>query len=228
MAYIAFIFNLDNINNEQNGPSVNSTSMGGIPDISLTSISKDNQLSCETLFILGETKSYFIYFYVKPQTINGILIYNIFGGVNSNDRFIFSSDKETGVKLQKLDPYTIRCIIEGKERDLKLTKIEEDIHFVNCTEYYMNNEGIAIYNNDLKFSFYDNFIKIEKTGFLNYYLFTVPGIVNNTFPIYDNKEDNLKFYYQLPESINYIIISNFSFYFTSIILIRKASYYKCQ
>ena len=214
VSYQIFEFELNDIDNEENGPYVENNILGSsMPTISLSPISQDNQLSLETLSIFGESESYLIYIYVKPEKNNEIIIYNIYGGVNSNQNFIFSSTIETGVKLLKINSYTLRCIIQDKYRDIKLIKKENEIYIANCTDNYNTSKGIISYNEDLKISFYDNKIMIEKEGFLNYFLLTVPGVLNNTFEFYDKNNDSLIIYYQLVNSINYITVKNLSFYF---------------
>ena len=93
----------------------------------------EKQIACETISISNENGIYLVCLYVKPekQKDNNETIYNIYGIVEKKNFFIFDSILETEIRLEKIDSYTLSCILIDRKREIKIEKINGTISIYN-------------------------------------------------------------------------------------------------
>ena len=208
-------------NDDNNGPS--------IPDLpnpvlsfDYEPIEVDQQIDLEIISLYEDKNDMFlIYFYVSPESVNGETKYNLMADIYGKTKVITSSNVVTGIKAYKLNYYTIRCIIKYKQIDLIIKKEGSEYDLVEViNNYNICEEELISYSNDLTFLASGTYIKIIKTNYQNYYIFSIKSTIKEIIGIYNETLDYIVVYYKTENSLNYISFQNSSFYFQ----IKTSSY----
>ena len=180
----------------------------------LEPITFDNQIACEVISPINENDFHLVCFYVKKEVIEENTIYKIYGNVEQKEYYIFSSNIETDIKVQKIDSNTIRCINKKEIIDIHLKKENEEIIIYNSENAYSNNFDLYSYNNGFIFASSNSKLRIYKDSNYYYYEFSKSSNkVKKILGIYNKMHNYLLFFYQSDNSINYISLQNFTKFF---------------
>ena len=165
-AYEIVLTDIDNI---KDGPKIKDKN--NIQDIfNLEPVSYTQQIDCENISF--ENIIYLVCLYVNSTIENNEKIYNIYGMVESLHYYIFNSKIETYVKIEKVDSFTLKCIVIGKSINLKIKKTGNEISLYNSSDIVdYNNYGLISYNKEYIFSSSGYDLRIEKNNSLHYYNF---------------------------------------------------------
>ena len=204
-------------NDDINGPSIPEIPQG-VLSFNYQPIEIDQQVDLECISLYEDKNDIFlIYFYVSPENVNGKTIYNIKAVIYGETKVITISNVITGVKAYKLNYYTIRCIIKYKQIDLVIKKEGSEYDLVETMTSYSNysiyEEELISYCNDLTFLASGAYLKIIKTNYQNYYIFSIKSTIKKIIGIYNETLDHIIVYYKTENSLNYISFQNSSFYF---------------
>ena len=119
---------------------------------------------------------------------------------------------ETDIELYKIDDYTLRCRIKGKEKDIKLEKVNSTVIIISDTEY-PNDEELILWDKSLFFYGFNNSIYLKNNGYSNYYYFLSPSPITRFLFVHYSFNNKLIFYYQSIDSYYYLTLNNYSSYF---------------
>lgn len=214
IAFDRHILTMSDINNEIKGPSADiDSTYGKFKEVDY--ISYQQQIECDYILISDDNDFRFVCVYVKPETLNNSIIYNIYGfiGEKEDDEYlIFSSNLETDIEMYKIDDYTLRCKIKGKQKDIKLEKINSTVNIINNTEYPIDDE-LILWDKSLFFYGLNNSISLKNNKYSNYYYFLSPSIITKFLFVQYSFNNMLIFYYQTIDSFYYLTLRNYSYYF---------------
>lgn len=219
----AYEITLTDINNIKDGPSkkeiINTQHIFNMEPVSYT-----QQIDCENILDENFNNNYLVCLYVNSTIENNEKIYNIYGIVEkSYYYYIFNTKIETYVKIEKVDSFTLKCIVIDKNINLKITKSYSGIIIYNSSDIFYYNYDLISYYKEYIFSSSGYDLKIEKNNSFHYYYFnfTNPIEIIRIKGIYVEENDNINLFYQTNYSYNYIKLENCSYYFN-----MKTSYYK--
>ena len=151
---------------------------------------------------------------MSTESLNGKKIYILKGVIEGKTKNITYSNIITDIKAYKLNYYTIRCTIKYKQIDLEIKKEGSEYELVEVANSIKIYEEELISNSkDLIFLASGAYLKIIKTNYQNYYIFSIKSTIKKILGIYNEANDNIIAYYKTENSLNYISFQNSSFYF---------------
>ena len=211
-----FQYDFQGMNDETNGPYSSTIVFGNEQySFSIYSIDVDQQIDIETISVFGNINDiHLVYFYIIPKTDNGVTIYQLIAEIEQKRFLILSSNIITYIRAYKLNYYTIRCIIKNQEIDLQIKKDGAEFNIIyipNSNKIY--EEELISHSNSLIFIASGTYIKIIKSNYQNYYIFSLKTSIKKILGIYNETTDYVVFYYQTENSLNCISFKNSSFYF---------------
>ena len=190
-----YILILDLINKEDTngGPSTESFQMKFFP--SFESTTKKYKISCDIISILNGDEFHLVCCFVKKETIDSQIHYNIYGFVEGNQFLILSSTIETEINVYKLNNYSLRCVITDKIQDIIIEKTGEEIQITKLSETNLPNNTFISYSNVFKFTGSNEGLKIEKNETFHYYYLKKSLTLKKIYGIYNEINDSIILYY---------------------------------
>jgi hypothetical protein len=203
------------MDDETNGPTSIAFGAAAVDAFNYESIDVDQQADLESISPYNNKSDiHIVYFYVSPESLNGKIIYILKGVIEGKTKNITYSNIITDIKAYKLNYYTIRCTIKYKQIDLEIKKEGSEYELVEVANSIKIYEEELISNSkDLIFLASGAYLKIIKTNYQNYYIFSIKSTIKKILGIYNEANDNIIAYYKTENSLNYISFQNSSFYF---------------
>jgi hypothetical protein len=193
----------------------------------INEISSDNykQISCEAIFLLGNTDYSLICGYVKFNSETNKYIYYAIGVDFQEDSMeeitVFESENLYYFKMSRIDNYYVRYLIGTYSFELYLKRNDDYVYIADKrSEASINNYLSSFYSyNDLFYHYYGYIFHADSSDNINYNLYISTTSSNNhqlkllnnkqlskIIGYYDTTNDKFIYIYQYSNIIEYFII----------------------